>query len=257
MGSHFGYLSSTVTQKNIPGQPVGSLYGRTYQRYFGNDVEDPTVLDKDRPIVIGSNGFPVLNPASKQQYIANSQPRWIGSLSSTLRYKSLSLYLLLDAQQGVYRYNQFANFLGSFALQKSSENRNDMIVFDGVLADGSKNTKEVWLGQGVGPDGVDYGNGYYRNYYRGDSETFIEDASWVRLRTLALSYSLPPSFVQRSGFISGASITFTGNNLWLQTEYSTFDPEASSFSSGSYVDGFSGFTYPATRNYIFSVNLTF
>lgn len=257
MGSHFGYLSSTVTQKNIPGQPVGALYGRTYQRYYGNDVEDPTVLDESRPLIIGSNGFPVLNPASKQQYIANTQPKWIGSFSSTLRYKGLSLYFLFDAQQGIYRYNQFANFLASFLMQKGAENRNDMVVFDGVLADGSKNTKEVWLGQGVGPDGINYGNGYYRNIYRGASETFIEDASWIRLRTLSLGYTLPASLVKRTGFIQGASLSVTGTNLWLNTKYSTFDPESSSFSSGSVVDGFAGFTYPATRSYIISLNLNF
>ncbi len=257
MASHFGYLSASVTQKNIPGRPVGDLYGRTYMRYFGNDTEDPAVLDKSHPIVIGANGFPVLNPASKQQYIANTQPRWIGNFSSTLRYKGFSLYMLFDAQQGVYRYNQFANFLASFALQKGAENRNDIVVFDGVLADGSKNTKAVWLGQGVGPDGVNYGNGYYRDVYRGASETFIENASWIRLRTLSLGYSLPESLIKRTGFIQGASLNLTGTNLWINTEYSTFDPESSSFSSGSVVDGFSGFTYPATRSFIISLNLNF
>lgn len=258
INSQFGYLSSTVTQKYIPGYPVGALFGRTYQRYYGDKTENPGVLDKSLPIVIGSNGFPVLNPASKQQYIANSQPKWIGNLSSTLRYKNLMLYFLFDTQQGVYRYNQFANFLGSFALNKGSENRNDVIVFDGVLADGTRNTKQVWLGQGIGPDGVtDYGNGYYRNYYRGASETFIEDASWFRLRTISLGYTLPPSFVRKSGFLDGATLTFTGNNLWLKTKWSTFDPEASSTSAGSVSDGFSGFTYPATRSYILSLNVNF
>ncbi len=257
MADHYGYLSATVTQKNIPGRPVGDLYGRTYMRYYGTDPEDPKTLDENRPLVIGANGFPVLNSATKQQYIANSQPRWIGSLSSTLRYKGLSLYFLFDAQQGVYRYNQFANFLASFALHKGSENRDDMVVFDGVLADGTKNTKEVWLGQGVGPDGVNYGNGYYRNVYRGASETFIENASWIRLRTLSLGYSLPQDIVKRSGFIQGASLSLTGTNLWINTEYSTFDPESSSFSSGSVVDGFAGFTYPATRSFIISLNLNF
>lgn len=257
MASHYGYLSATVTQKNIPGHPVGDLYGRTYMRYFGSDVENPAVLDKSRPIVIGANGFPTLNPSSKQQYIANTQPKWIGNLSSTLRYSALSLYFLFDAQQGVYRYNQFANFLASFALQKGAENRNDVIVFDGVLADGSKNTKAVWLGQGVGPDGVNYGNGYYRNVYRGASETFIEDASWIRLRTLSLGYTLPEGVIKRSRFIQSATFSVTGTNLWIDTQYSTFDPESSSFSSGSVVDGFSGFTYPATRSIIISLNLNF
>ncbi|RYY30985.1 MAG: SusC/RagA family TonB-linked outer membrane protein [Chitinophagaceae bacterium] len=257
MASHFGYLSSTVTQKYVPGLPVGALFGRTYARYYGDKTENPTVLEKDLPIIIGANGFPVLNPASKQQYIANSQPKWIGSLSSNLRYKGFILSFLFDTQQGVYRYNQFANFLGSFALHEGSLDRNSTKVFQGVLADGTPNTKQVWLGQGVGPDGVNYNNGYYRNYYRGASEEFVEDASWIRLRTLGLTYQLPTKLVTRTGFLSGVSISLTGTNLWLNTKWSTFDPEASSFSAGSVVDGFSGFTYPATRSYLASINFNF
>lgn len=257
VGSQFGYLSSSVTQKYIPGYPVGALFGRTYARYYGDKVEDPAVLDKSLPLLIDTNGFPVLNPASKQQYIANSQPKWIGNLSTNFRYKNFNLYLLFDTQRGVYRYNQFANFLGAFALNKMSENRNDFKVFEGVLANGTPNRKPVWLGQQVGPDGVNYGNGYYRNYYRAASENFIEDASWFRLRTLSLAYSIPSTIVRKSGFLDGATLTFTGNNLWLDTKWSTFDPEASSTSAGSVSDGFSGFTYPSTRSYLVSLNLNF
>jgi TonB-linked SusC/RagA family outer membrane protein len=257
VASQFGYLSSNVTQKYIPGFPVGALFGRTYQRYYGNKPEDPTRLEKDLPIVIGANGFPVLNPASKQQYIANSQPKWIGSLGSTLRYRNLSLSFLFDTQQGVYRYNQLANFLAAFLTSKESENRDDIKVFKGVLADGTPNTKPVWLGQGVGPDGVNYGNGYYRDVYRGASEQFIEDASWIRLRTLSLGYTIPSNIVSKTKFLNGASVTFSGNNLWIHTKWSGFDPESSSTSSGSVADGFSGFTYPATRSYLVSLNLNF
>lgn len=257
LANHYGYLSATVTQKYVPGYPVGALFGRTYKRYFADGKEDEANLDKSRPIVIGANGFPVLNPASKQQYIANSQPKWIGSFGSTLRYKNFSLGFLFDAQQGVYRYNQLANFMASFALHKGSENRNDIIVFDGVLADGSPNTKPVWLGQGVGPDGVNYGNGYYRNVYRGASETFIEDASWIRLRSLNLSYAVPSTLIQRTGFLNGATVSISGNNLWLDTKYSGYDPESSSTASGSVVDGFAGFTYPAVRSFLVSLNLNF
>jgi TonB-linked SusC/RagA family outer membrane protein len=257
MGTQYGYLSSTVTQKYIPGYPVGALFGRTYQRYYGSKTEDPAVLDKSLPMVIGANGFPVLNSASKQQYIANSQPKWIGNLGTTLRYKGLALSFLFDTQQGVYRYNQFANFMAAFALQKGSEDRNDTKVFNGVLANGTPNTKPVWLGQGVGPDGVNYGNGYYRNYYRGASETFIEDASWIRLRTLSIGYTLPPAFVKRSTFLTGATLSFSGNNLWINTKWTGYDPESSSTPAGSVKDGFSGFTYPATRSYIVSLNVNF
>ncbi|MCG7860094.1 hypothetical protein MD537_24145, partial [Flavihumibacter sediminis] len=60
IASQFGYLSSSVTQKYIPGYPVGALFGRTYQRYYGDKTENPAILEKDLPIVIGANGFPVL-----------------------------------------------------------------------------------------------------------------------------------------------------------------------------------------------------
>jgi len=257
ISSQFGYLSADVTQKFVPGMPVGALYGRTYQRYFGSAHEDPAVLDRSKPMLIGPDGFPVLNAASKQQYLANSQPTWIGNLSTTVRYKSLSLYLLFDTQQGVHKYNQLANFMSAFGLQKGSLNRNDVTVFKGVLADGTPNTKAVWLGQGVGPDGVNYGNGYYRNVYRGGSETFVEDASWFRLRTASLAYTFPDKWMSKTTFLSGATLSFSGNNLWIHTKWSGFDPESSSNGSGNVADGFNGFSYPAVRSYILSLNLNF
>ena len=114
----------------------------------------------------------------------------------------------------------------------------------------------MYLGQGKGPDGVEQGNGYYRNVYRGISENFIEDASWVRLRSVRLAYDLPTSLLKKSLFRS-IQLSVTGNNLWLSTKYSGYDPETSSSNSGSNVNGFSGFTYPAVRSFLFSLNVGF
>ncbi|MBD0368635.1 MAG: SusC/RagA family TonB-linked outer membrane protein, partial [Flavisolibacter sp.] len=133
----------------------------------------------------------------------------------------------------------------------------DIIVFEGVTANGQPNTKQVYLGQGKGPDGVDYGNGFYRNIHRGVSENFIEDASFIKLRNVTLSYQFPSAILSRTKFITGASFSLTGNNLWLHTDYSGFDPESSSMSSGSISDGFAGFTYPATRSFLATLNLSF
>ena len=124
------------------------------------------------------------------------------------------------------------------------------------MADGTPNTKPVYLGQGVGPDGVDYGNGYYRNVYRGISENFVEDASWIRLRTATLSYSLPASLLGKS-IVKNLNLAVTGNNLLLFTDYSGFDPESSSTAAGSNVNGFAGFTYPALRSFVFTLNIGF
>ena len=112
------------------------------------------------------------------------------------------------------------------------------------------------MGQQLGPDGVNYGAGYYRNVHRTVSENFIEDASWVRLRSVSLGYSLPNKLLQRS-FVKNASLTVTGNNLWLSTDYTGFDPESSSTPSGSNVDGFNGFSYPAVRSFLLTLNVGF
>jgi hypothetical protein len=58
--------------------------------------------------------------------------------------------------------------------------------------------------------------------------------------------------------LKGASVSLTGNNLWLKTDYTGFDPESSSFSSGANSsEGFSGFTYPGVRTFMASVNIQF
>ena len=253
--SQFGYSSSTVTMRLVPGYAYGNLYGRSYKRYYANPAEeDPTVLDRSRPIVIGANGFPVINTA--QKILGNSQPKWVGGLTNTLTYGDFSITALFDARVGQYRYNQLGNFFSAFGIAKYTEDRNDTKVFEGVLADGTPNTKPVWLGQGIGPDGVNYGNGFYRNVHRGVSENFVEDASWARLRSVGVSYSLPASLLKKS-FIKTARLGVTGNNLVLWTGYTGYDPEASSTNSGSNVDGFSGFTYPAVRSFLFTVNVGF
>lgn len=255
--SQFGYVGSTVTMKLVPGEPYGNIYGSHYQRYYGPGEEpDPLFLDESRPIVIGANGFPVRAPLSSQKILGNSQPDWIAGFTNTFTYKTLSLTGLIDARVGQEKYNQMDNFFSAFGIAEYTENRNDVIVFDGVLADGTPNTKEVWLGQGVGPDGVDYGNGFYRNVHRGVSENFVEDASWVRLRSLTLGYRLPEQWFERI-FIKNAAVSLTGNNLWLSTGYSGYDPESSSSPSGSNVDGFAGFTYPAVKSYLFTLNVGF
>ncbi|HEY1005903.1 MAG TPA: SusC/RagA family TonB-linked outer membrane protein [Sphingobacteriaceae bacterium] len=252
--SQFGYAGSGVTMKLVPGEAYGNIYGTSVLRYYGNDPVDPLHIDKDRPWVIGADGFPVRE--TTQKILGNSQPDWIGGLTNTFSYKNVSLSALLDARVGLEKYNQMGNFFSAFGIARYTEDRNQTKVFPGVLADGTPNTKAVWLGQGIGPDGVDYTNGYYRNVHRGISEFFIEDASWVRLRSLSLSYQLPARLLQR-GFVKSASLTATGNNLWLGTDYSGFDPETSSSPSGSNVDGFSGFAYPAVRSFLLTLNVGF
>ncbi len=254
IASQYGYASSSVTSKIIPGHAYGDLYGTAYARYYSNGETGPTyAVDATAPVVIGADGFPT---KTSGQLIANSTPRWIGGLNSNFRYKNISLNLLFDTRQGQYKYNQMDNFFSAFGIAKYTENRDQTIIFDGVLADGTPNTKPVFLGQGIGPDGADYNVGYYRNVYRGISENFIQNASWFRLRSVGLSYALPSNLLENV-FVKSARITGTVNNVFIITPYKGFDPEASSFPSGSNASGFAGFTYPANRTFLLTLNVGF
>ncbi len=242
--------------KLIPGEAYGNIYGTHYLRYYGGGKEDPVRTDKSKPMVIGANGFPVLAPVSSQKLLGNSQPDWIGGLSNIFSYKSITLSTLLDARWGMERFNRLKNFFAAFGIADFTADRRSYKVFEGVLADGTPNTKKVWLDQAMGPDGVNYGEGYYRTNYRAISEPFVEDASWIRLRSASLSYGLPASWLPKN-FIRSATVSVTGNNLWLHTKYYGLDPESISADSGSNVDGSSGFTYPAARSFLFTINVGF
>ncbi|MGK6350378.1 SusC/RagA family TonB-linked outer membrane protein [Parapedobacter sp. DT-150] len=260
--SEFGYLSSNVEMRVIPGQPYGILYGRTYQRYYSPDeieagVDQSLAVDEDRPLLIGENGFPILSPVADAKQLGNVFPKLIGGWYNNFRYKDLAVSVLIDGQFGQKYYNQMDNFLAAFGMADYTLNRNDHLVFEGVLADGSPNTQQVWLGQGY--DEVtdrDYGNGYYRDYYRGNSEAFVQDASWVKLRSVSINYNLPAKWFG-TRFIRNASVGVTGNNLLVITDYNGYDPENSTTNSGSNAEGFAGMTYPALRSYLFTLNVGF
>ena len=86
----------------------------------------------------------------------------------------------------------------------------------------------------------------------------IEDASFTRLREVAVTYSIPGRFISRLG-ASGASITLAGRNLGLWTDFKGGDPEAS-FNGGSRGGAFGQWeqsVLPQLRQFVTTVNLNF
>lgn len=252
-GAARGYGNAGVTMKLIAGQPYGNIYGSYFQRYSPNP-QDPIILDKDLPLLIGANGFPIISGGT-QRLLGNSQPDYVIGFGNTFKYKQFSLNVLFDARLGFEKYNWLEDFYSAFGLPDYTADRRSYRVFEGNLADGTPNTKQVWLDQNT-KDGVNYGEGYYRIYYRNVSEPFVSDASWVRLRSASLSYALPAKWLPAKA-IKSASLSVTGNNLWLWTKYYGVDPESSSFDAGSNNDGSAGFTYPSARSILFSLNIGF
>lgn len=253
VGSQFGYVGSSVTMKLIEGEAYGNLFGRSYERYYANGTpENLLFLDEDLPIVIGADGFPVVN--TNQLVLGNATPEWIGGFRNNFSYKGFEFSFLIDFRTGVEQYSQYDNFFSAFGIPEYTLNRNDIIVFDGVLDDGTPNTKEVFLGQGVGPDGVDYGAGFYRNTYRRVSENFVTDASFIKLRNITLGYNFQSELLEATPFRS-ARLSVAATNIILYTPWDGFDPESFSAGAGGNAVGFTGLGYPGVQSFFITLNL--
>lgn len=250
LGDIAAYINRPFMQL-IPGESYGAIWGTSYARY-GADPES-NKLEKDLPVLIGANGFPVIETTPK--IVGDATPDWTWNIGNQVNYRNWDFNLNVDIVYGVDKYNKLDQWDSAFGHTEKTLNREDTVVFDGVLADGSPNTQEVWLGQGVGPDGNDYGAGFHRNYYRVAVEQSVEDASYVKIRTLGIGYSLPQSILDTLP-LTRVRAGVTANNILLWTPFSQYDPEAF-VSSGSNLIGLVDLAYPGTRSLVFSLNFSF
>lgn len=77
----------------------------------------------------------------------------------------------------------------------------------------------------------------------------LENASFMRLKNLTVSYDLPKRWMQKTGFMEGCRVFFTGRNLWTVTKYQGYDPEVdSNVQLGN---------YPNTKQFMFGLELKF
>lgn len=251
LGSIAAYVSRPFMQL-IPGESYGAIWGTSYARY-GADPESNTI-DTSLPIIIGDDGFPVIN--SDPKIVGDATPDWTMNVFNQFNYRSWDFSFNIDVVYGVDKYNKLDNWDAAFGHTEKTLNREDHVVFDGVLADGSPNTQEVWLGQGVDPaTGRNYGAGYHRNVYRGVVEETVEDASYIKLRSIGLGYSVSQSVLENLPF-SQVRAGVSANNILLWTPFSQYDPEAF-VSSGSNLIGLVDLAYPGTRSLVFSLNFSF
>jgi TonB-linked SusC/RagA family outer membrane protein len=88
------------------------------------------------------------------------------------------------------------------------------------------------------------------------SDWAIEDASFLRLNTLTLGYTLPKSFT-RGIFAKNLRVYATAYNVFCLTNYSGFDPEVSTRRKTALTPGVDYSAYPKSRQFVFGVNLNF
>ncbi|TXE10433.1 SusC/RagA family TonB-linked outer membrane protein [Gelidibacter salicanalis] len=207
------YLSDSWTFRNsAAGAAIldGSLFGLRGKRPVKNENGD---------VIINSNGLPTL---TDQTYTdVNRTPDWTLGISNSVGYKNLNLSFLLDIVQGGEVYNATESALAYYGLSTNTvADRNQSVVLPGVDATGNPNTVAVSKDQN-----------YYQNYYSQNSENFIEDGSFARLRYVTLSYKFPEATLEKLS-LSGLEIYATGRNLFTITDYSGVDPEVNTFGAG-------------------------
>jgi hypothetical protein len=88
------------------------------------------------------------------------------------------------------------------------------------------------------------------------NDLILEDGSYLRLKTLSLSYALPARWLQSRG-VTMARVYVSGSNVATWTDYRGFDPEVSSFGVGNLNRGIDIGAYPAARSFVFGINFTY
>ncbi|MDH3245400.1 MAG: TonB-dependent receptor, partial [Saprospiraceae bacterium] len=164
-----------------------------------------------------------------------------GGINNTIRYKELSLSFLLDFKSGgdIYSGTNRTAY-GAGLHMKTLEGRESGTV---TLADGQTTT--------LAPNDVQD----YWSRVASITEEFVYDASFLKLRQLTLSYSLPRSIIGNTPF-TRASVAFVGRNLWLiSSNVDNIDPEAT-YDNGN-GQGLEWYGVPQTRTFGFDLNLSF
>lgn len=231
---------TSTSSRVIVGQPYGAIFGSGFQK------------DDNGNTIIGDNGWPLQDP--NVQYQGDPNPDWIAGIRNTFTFKGFRLSALLDVRQGGEMWCGTCGVINYFGTSQLSadERNNPSHVFEGVKQDGTPNTTEVQLVDAAAGLGAFY---RVRYGFGGITEMSVFETSWVRLRELTLSYSVPRSALESLPF-DAATITLSGRNLWLNTDYPGIDPETN-LTGSSNGFGLDYFNMPNTKSYGASLNLTF
>ncbi|WP_237274574.1 SusC/RagA family TonB-linked outer membrane protein [Tenacibaculum ovolyticum] len=221
------------------GSPLGLMVNTGYE-----------YLDGKR--VIGDDGYYV---RVNDQVIGDVNADWSGGINNKLRYKRLSFSFLVDMKKGGDVWSLDQKYGQRTGIYETSVGDNDLgnpmrnpittgtdsggIILPGVLADGTVNQKRIPV--------------YYSTKY--PEQQFVYDASYIKLREVSLSYSLPSSFLEKSMF-NDITFSASGTNLWIIHKNLPYaDPEAGA-SSGN-LQGFQTGAMPSTKEYSFNVKVKF
>ncbi len=218
----------------VAGQPFGVIYGSQYVHVNPNDNTSAMLINDDP----NSEGKGMPTPGSTNGNLGNIQPNWIGSMTNSFSFKGFTLAAQIDVRSGGKIWNGTRGAMSYFGTSKETENRTATKVFEGVYGhldihgnvvhfDGNGN--EVAGPGAANTDVVTLGQYYWQNIgssFIGPAQPSIEDGSYVKLRSVSLTYTLPMSIVSKL-HLHKLAVTAFANNIILSTKYTGVDPESS------------------------------
>jgi len=235
----FGFAGGTTVA-------IVAKEGLPFGTFKGNDFK---YNDQGQVIVDANTGFPVY--ADEDQFLGNSQPDFLASFGLNASYKGFGIRALLDMKEG-----------GLFASQSKY-----MGAFNGTIVETTKYNREAY----IFPNSVvDNGDGtfsentvqiteqdYYTNYDAPVSIHLI-DASYLKLREVEMSYTLPEKALDNI-FITDARIAIYGKNLfyWLPDENQYADPEVNGPALTGNAQGIETVQTPSQRSLGINLQLSF
>ncbi|MGZ3374859.1 MAG: SusC/RagA family TonB-linked outer membrane protein, partial [Gemmatimonadaceae bacterium] len=209
-------------------------------------------------LFLGPDGLPV--PDATQRIIADPNPKYTMSYSSSMRWHKLSLSGLLDVRKGGSVWNGTRGVLDFFGTGIDTKNR--------TMTDGQYGVnyalKNYPTTAGPGKNVVPFQSPEdWQNWFLGDGggfgsvgAQFVEDGSFAKLREISLTYTLDnQTFKNLTGF-SSADIRIAGRNLKTWTKYTGFDPEVNLGGAEFLTQGLDYFINPPTRSFVLSFSLS-
>lgn len=228
---YFGRIYSNNSDVSIvrEGLPLGSFFGYVSE---GVDPETGDIKYKD----VNNNG---IFDTGDRQVIGSGQPDFIFGFTNNLAWKRFDLNIFFQGSVGNEIYNATR-----IDLEGMFDSKNQSID---VLRRWTPTNTITDIPRAVGGGNV--------NNVR-NSTRFIEDGTYVRLKSLTLSYRLIENAPETKA-IRNLRLYVTGQNLLTFTSYTGYDPEVNAYGNSATELGIDYGTYPQARTVIFGVNVDF
>ena len=253
-----GWTWGIATQA-IKGEKWGELVGPGFDRVDEADVKNGlATADQIGAVKVNSNG---LLRSKSAQRIGNVTPDFMMNWRHDFNIKNWGFGFLLDLRIGgdIWSQTMAHSYTAGVANVTAENGIRERDIVGGV--DVLKNERVVmqdasgkWVTNTIKTDAY--------SWFKADvSEYYVFDGSYLKLREAYISYNFPKELIAKTRYISNASVSLIGTNLWLMWVHSSntmrLDPETGGVSSDSRGIGFEQAAVPSSRSFGLKLNLTF